>query len=237
MQKMSATFEARAAHLTQPHPEYDAKALAWEREQRALARREEMRNRRETIARQLPAGVRHATIDGYELYSDAQRAVVERIKRLLTEMPQHLENGGGLFCYGCCGTGKDHIAAVCIKRAAELGRSCCATNGMRLFGDIAAAWRNGQTEMDVLAPLLRCDVLLLSDPVLPTGNTDANQKSLYRLVNGRADAGRPTWATVNVAGREAAQDLLGPAVYSRLVFKALCLYCAWEDYRERQIVR
>ncbi len=149
---------------------------------------------------------------------------------------EHVQAGRGLFLYGNCGTGKDHLAVAVLRKAAWEGLSARCVNGMKLFGDVADAWRGDGSEGDVIGPLLRPDVLLISDPVLPSGITGSNQRTLYRLIAGRYVRGRSTWCTANVAGATGAVELLGRQVYDRLIDDAIRLHCNWPSFRERRRV-
>ena len=230
--RASATFEAIAQRVAEPHPEADARAEEWERLQE---RRIASERRAECVTElQGDLGERFygCRLSNYEVYDDEQRQVWARLKSLAVNVVDHITAGRGLFLYGPSGTGKDHLAVALLHIAAKRGLSARVVNGIRLFDDVATAWRDERSESDVVGPLLRPDVLLISDPVLPSGITASNQRTLYRLVSARYDRGRSTWCTLNVAGADQAVELLGRQVYDRLIDNALRLHCNWPSYRE-----
>ncbi len=189
-----------------------------------------------TLDRDLGKRFRQCGLKNYEFYDPAQRVVVDRLRVLQDDVVEHVQAGRGLFLYGNCGTGKDHLAIAVLRKAAWEGLSARCVNGMKLFGDVADAWRDERSEGDVITPLLRPDVLLISDPVLPSGISASNQRTLYRLIAGRYDHARSTWCTANVAGSAGAVELLGRQVYDRLIDDALRLHCNWPSFRERRRV-
>ncbi|KKM63585.1 hypothetical protein LCGC14_1510040 [marine sediment metagenome] len=217
-----------------PSPEANARA---DRQREDDRRRVEALNRKDcikTLDQDLGNRFRRCSLTNYEIYNPAQRDVVDRLKVLQNDVVEHVQAGRGLFLYGNCGTGKDHLAVAILRKAAWEGLSARCINGIKLFGDVADAWRGEGSEGDVIGPLLRPDVLLISDPVLPSGITESNQRTLYRLIARRYDRRLSTWCTTNVAGSKGAIELLGNQVYSRLIDDAIRLHCSWECYRERR---
>jgi len=224
------------AKFANPSPEQIAKSERWAEENRRHAAAVHRQSCRETLNTDLGRRFRDCSLANYEVYDPAQEAVVDRLKALQDDVVEHVQAGRGLFLYGNCGSGKDHLAVGLLREVARRGLKARFVNGIKLFGDVADAWRDERSENDVVAPLLRPDVLLVSDPVLPSGITESNQRTLYRLVSARYDCGRSTWCTTNVAGADGAIELLGRQVYDRLIDDALRLHCSWPSYRERRKV-
>ena len=232
----SATFDQVLERIGNPSPEAVARA---DRQREDDLRRVAALHRKdciEALDRDLGKRFRQCGLKNYEVYDPAQEPVVDRLKELQAGVVDHVRAGRGLFLYGSCGTGKDHLLAAVVRKAAWEGLSARFVNGIKLFGDVADAWREERSEGDVVGPLLRPDVLLISDPVLPSGITESNQRTLYRLIAGRYDRGRSTWCTCNVAGATGAAELLGRQVYDRLIDDAIRLHCNWPSYRERRKV-
>lgn len=84
--------------------------------------------------------------------------------------------------------------------------------------------------------LIDVPLLCLSDPV-PSGGqglSDYQADALYRIVDRRWDAGRPTWATANLPLdqlRDAGERTLAAPVWDRLKDGALIAKCGWRSYR------
>jgi DNA replication protein DnaC len=207
------------------------------------AQREAERRRAEEIKRvadltakvQADMGPRYSPekVERFISYHDNQKPVVEDLKAL--DLGQHINDGRGIIWFGPVGTGKDHMAARLLYRAASLGFLGRWVNGQELFGEFRDKMTMEQTEESILKPLTRPDVLVISDPVPPRGEpSNYNLQQLYRLVDRRYRFERATWVTLNVASADEADARLGPSSFSRLKQRALLLPCFWPDYREKE---
>ena len=181
-------------------------------------------------------GVRLASarLHNYEIYDDAQRPVVEDLRKLVGCVGEHIRQGGGLFLYGPTGTGKDHLACALLARAAYQGVRVERISGAAFFGKMTGSWGRDSCEDEVIEGLTRRKVLLISDPGLPDG-LDAKQRArLYWLVDERSTRGKATWFTVNVASRAEAVSLLGDATFGRAIDNAVRCFCSWGNFRDRR---
>lgn len=121
-------------------------------------------------------------------------------------------------------------------RAATLaGKFVTWQNGMDLFGDIRDAMDTGDTERSLVARLVAPDVLYMSDPLPPIGKlTEFQAGLLFRVLDGRYNRRRPTWATINVSSGAELDDRIGPQNGDRLRDGALAIFCDWSSYRKVQ---
>jgi DNA replication protein DnaC len=214
-----------------------------QRRKRAIADEEE-RARRALIAQltdQLSRdlGPRYSPertrFESYEVYDEAQRPVLARIRHLATTVGDWIKTKP-LLIIGTAGTGKDRLAAALLYVAAREqlvhGRwtNCqqwLAYKAQRKKADAAGFVRYGKIE--------RADVLVLSDPTPPVGELpDWHVTELYQLVDERYRFGKVTWVTANVDGLEGLEYGVSTPVFDRLREGSEVVQCFWPSYRERQ---
>lgn len=187
------------------------------------------------LDRDLGARYQNLTLDAFDLYDEAQGPVVEQVAEFSRTIYGKTEAGCGVVLFGPVGTGKDHLAAAMLYAAVRAGLTARWINAQRLYAEVSDVFHDsGRLEGDILAGLIRADVLCVSDPCLPYGMTDSNRRTLYKVVSARYDQGRPTWVTMNVTKPDVAIERLGRPTWSRLCDRALMLFCNWPDYRTRK---
>lgn len=177
-----------------------------------------------------------STLDNFELYDKEQAKAIAALRRYVDEIPERVAAGEGIFCIGPPGTGKDHlviaIAREVVVRLLVTARWLdCSTLRARLRDAI----KSSAEERRILSPFVAAGVLVLSDPV-PAGAklTDYQADALFRLIDGRYRAKRPTFVTANLADEQAAESALGSQTIDRLSHGCLRLRCKWESYRRRE---
>jgi len=174
------------------------------------------------------------TLAGFEQYHPNQVSVLKAIGEIAGEIDEFVAAGRGLILYGPCGTGKDHLATVLLRRAAGVGLSSRWVNGRAMYADIKDAYGSETTQHYLRLPYIAPDVLCISDPALPSGISKDNADNLYLLINERDRQCRSTWITLNVDTPGRAREVLTAQVYSRLRMGTVELFCNWPDYRERK---
>lgn len=186
------------------------------------------------LARDIRGRLESASFQNYQQYDAAQGPLVKKLLALRGRLNEHVAAGQGLILAGPVGTGKDHLAVSLLRTAARLGWEVRWVPGQSLYAAVADACRTDQTERQILGPLIRADVLCISDPALPFGGmTPSNLKTLYRVVSERNLRRRSTWATMNIVRDADAAELLGPQTWSRLLDGAEVMFCNWPDFRRR----
>jgi DNA replication protein DnaC len=174
----------------------------------------------------------------FQSYHANQAAVLERLATLAERLDVLTAEGSGLVFYGPCGTGKDHLAIALLYQAANrFGLPCRWVSGLEVFGtfrdNMDAA--NAQREADILERLTTPEILCISDPLPPVGTASAwNVQVLYRLLDRRYHALRPTWATMNVADPSDANSRLSKPVFDRLRDRAELVHCNWPSWRSER---
>jgi DNA replication protein DnaC len=194
-------------------------------------------NRVSAVAKDL--GVRYAPdavkLDAYTIYDPRQRQAVESVKAFKASMVEHVKAGDGVIFYGCVGTGKDFLVANLLYTSANAGFQTRWFNCQRLYAQLRDRIGANQREQDLVAQLTEPAVIGLSDPVAANDDLNAwRMEFLYRVVDVRYCARRPTFMTMNAKTPEDADAKLGQQVFDRLQESALMVPCFWQSYRERK---
>jgi DNA replication protein DnaC len=207
----------------------------------AAARESERRGRVAHYQQQLTRtrGKRYAdcSLENFTYYGTdeqqaMQRKTVDAIQVYCRDLQENITDSQGVFLFGPCGTGKDHLAAfvarVFIQVTAEPVRWVC---GAELYQQLRDSFDGKKSEGEVLRPYASTPLLWISDPLPVKGELSAFEAgALYRLIESRYSNRRPTLMTANLGPNEADKQF-GPAVARRLRETTLQLYCNWPSYR------
>lgn len=195
------------------------------------------RGRREQMFLRLvhEAGARYqlCTLDSFRVTCERQRTVVTALREFVEELADHLANGTGLVLHGPVGTGKDHLLAAMAKLAVlEHGATVRWSNVQNWFGEVRDAMGDDRrTEREMILSLTSPQVLVLSDPLPPSGALTQHQAAmLYRLLDARYSRGRATWVSINADDSEADAGL-GAATWDRMCHGAWKIACQWPSHR------
>lgn len=180
---------------------------------------------------------RSCTFDGWEYsktpkHAEYQRKVLSAVRSYAAAVCLRT-SGEGLVLYGPCGTGKDHLAVVVAATAIRAGLSVRYINGQDWFGSIRDAMdTDGLSEAQIINRVARYDVAVISDPLPPIGSLSQHQATmLYRAVQNRYAAGKPTIVTLNVSSDDEADSRIGVPTWDRIRHGALSVLCRWPSYR------
>lgn len=194
------------------------------------------RTARRLAAFQEAIGKRYAdcTLDNFETTLPEQEQVRAKLREYVSDIRANVDRCRGLVLFGPAGTGKDHLLAAAAKVAICAGIDVAWRNGRDLAGQFRDAIENNEiTEAELLSDLESPEVLILSDPVPPTGRlTEYQGDVMFRLVDARYRAMKPMWVTLNVAGGSEADDRLGSQIVDRLKHDALAIFTDWPSYRK-----
>lgn len=161
----------------------------------------------------------------------AKASVLARVKEFATNYtPGRVAN---LLLCGPEGTGKDHLMTAAGFRVIYMGASVQHWSGADLFAANRDRIGSNVSESEFLDRLLKDDVLMISDPVLPgeTSCTPPQMALLKHVVEKRSQRRRSTWMTVNVETLDEADVKLSPQVVGRMCEDGVKLILKWKSYR------
>ena len=177
-------------------------------------------------------------LENFEVKFEDQTRCLSLLRGYAGNIAEEVATGNGVLLFGPTGTGKDHLliglARIAIQQH-HIGVQW--VNGLDLFGRFRDIIGTAEQEASVIVELASPDVLVLSDPLPPTGSLTEHQVAmLLRLLDARYRALRPTWATLNVANSEEADARLGAPLVDRLRDGALAIRCDWVSYRRPKVM-
>lgn len=166
----------------------------------------------------------------------SQGDCVQAVKDFCLALPDRVRIGSGLVLFGPRGTGKDHLMVAAIYWAIlKHGYSVRWIDGRDLTQRLHAAVRFDESEKALVDKFVQPQILALSDPIPPRGDTSPYITEILQSIVDRRYRGMfPTWVTLNVANGEEAERRLSPPTVDRLRHDSLALYCGWQSYRERR---
>lgn len=221
----------------QPKPT-EAEIEARERERQEYLRKCEVGRRRALWKRfEGEVGVEYAEcrLNTFNAKPGPQASVLETLIRFCSKPQDRMDRGIGLFFFGPCGTGKDHLMIGAAHQfIGRLGVGVMWLQGSSLWRELRdIITTKDRTEADVEKRLLEPHILAISDP-LPPGTSALGEHQagmLFRVIDGRLRARKPTWMTVNVADRKQAETRMTAQIVDRLVGKSIVLECNWPSGR------
>lgn len=185
-----------------------------------------------TLAR-VPERYRHCDFDNFETDNDIDnvapeqlaafnrsltqaKLMVQRFAEEFTPIREHAEPG--LLLMGSCGVGKTHLAVAALKQIVLRGHSGLFYDYREVLKEIQDSYNavSHSTEMGVLEPVLKAEILVLDD-------VGSSKPSLWALetvghvLNTRYNEKRVTLLTTNFIDSDATgANSAGPPAVSRL---------------------
>jgi DNA replication protein DnaC len=176
------------------------------------------------------------TLENFECPTQAHTDRLDKLKGYAEQMAENFADGRGVWLFGPCGTGKDHLSsALCRIAIWRFGKRVRWVDGMRLFADLRDSFDNNKTsEASLVDGYAKCDVLAISDPLPPMGDMrDYMTSLLFRIIDTRYSAMLPTIITANVT-KDDSDKRFGAPIVDRLRHSSLTLNCNWESYRKQR---
>lgn len=162
------------------------------------------------------------------------RAIVEKFVQQFPLGSEH-----GLLLMGPCGVGKTHLAVSALKMLVERGHEGLFYDYRELLKQIQASYnRESQTtEMEVLEPVLKVEVLMLDDLGASKPSAWALE-TVGHILNARYNEKRVTLLTTNYldepdrTGEERLADRIGQRIRSRLYEMCRTVQITAPDFRK-----
>lgn len=177
---------------------------------------------------------RNWSLNSYKVSDPYQREVVDLVKDWADKFEQRVKRGEGLVLLGPVGTGKDHLAFGAVARGVSaVGSSALWVACRELFSNSRDAMVGDEGERRFVRTFLAPDVLILSDPTPPVGDglTSWQSDLLFRVVDARWRAFRPTVVTANFADDRDAENAVGAPTWDRINDRAFVAVTNWGSYR------
>jgi DNA replication protein DnaC len=186
------------------------------------------RTERALARARVPERYRHCDFDNFETDNDIEQVSREQleawnrsltqsklvVQRFAEEFPVGSEHG--LLLMGPCGAGKTHLAIAALKHAVLRGHSGLFYDYRELLKEIQDSYNpvNQSTEMSVLEPVLKTEILVLDD----VGSSKPSPWALEtvgHVLNTRYNEKRVTILTTNFLDSDAAPNGANQAAPSR----------------------
>ena len=198
---------------------------------------DDMNRRRNDSWRELVSAAGHryekCRLSTFKASRREQVKVIEALLEYTGDIQSRCNDGTGIVLYGPCGTGKDHLAFGVAREVVGAFKSVAWLNGQDWYGKIRDAMDDETPEAALINRIAKPDFAFISDPLPPIGNLSQHQATmLYRAIEARYAARRPTIVTVNVATDEEADNRLGVPTWDRICDGAWKIKCAWPSYRK-----
>jgi DNA replication protein DnaC len=173
------------------------------------------RGERVFVRARIPERYRHCDFESFEIGSndssipneklrDARFKVQEFVKHFTPATPDG-EPNEGMLLMGPCGVGKTHLAVAALKQLVSKGYVGLFYDYRELLKEIQDSYNpeSGSTEMGVLEPVLKADILLLDD-VGGGKSSDWVRETVGHVLNSRYNERRATIMTTNYLDRDLA---------------------------------
>lgn len=241
----SDAFEAQLAALPQErpcaqHPQQAPAVLHVEHSFKAGApvyecatcQEERLTRRRQRRADEagIPADVRHATLENFDLARPQVKPGFHAPAQFLRAAHQFASKAvrNGIFS-GAPGIGKGHLAAAIAMQRLDAGQAVVWADCAGLFQQWHRAYEDGTTE-EVLQRHAHAALLVLDEICLRDLPRDG-EEILFAILDHRHKAARQTLLLSNTTG-PAVKQWLGGRIYDRLKSGGcFCCYGEWESMR------
>ncbi len=130
----------------------------------------EQQNELLRLAKRLGPKYWQSSLEGFQVYDQRQKPVIEQLRLFAEDMPARLEGGRGVILLGKPGTGKDHCLAALLRIAVAKHRFRADWyDGGDLLDRIHHATMN-DSFLPLKRDLLNRHILAISDPIPPRGD-------------------------------------------------------------------
>ncbi len=168
----------------------------------------------------IPLRYRDYTFTDYKCSDNRDRAIVA-----------HMASGRPGILHGANGTGKTMLAYCAIKQQWEKDRYAQYILAADYFDMIKNSF-NGGDPLKVLAEFTEYDYLVV-DEIDKKYGTQTEHIYLYRLINERYDAMKPT-VLISNSNRADLETVIGISAFSRVAGEGMIIEFTGKDYRKKE---
>lgn len=187
---------------------------------------------RQTTARGVPRRFESAQFSTFQCTNDAQRGVLRQAYEFADKFQDRLKDGGCLTFLGATGTGKTRLACSMANALAPAGYHVRYTDMYTMLDQVRDTWGDfaTQTRIAAIAEFVEPDLLIIDELAVSRGMTDSERIVLFRVIDGRYGACRPTLLISN-------QDIatfgtaIGDRVIERLIERGGLALFEWDSLR------
>ena len=184
----------------------------------------------------IPKRFAEKTFGDFVVSSPAQQVALDACTEYVDNFSKHKREGRCMLLLGKVGTGKTHLAttaASCLINE-HMVKAIYRTVGS-VIGDIKATFsdKSGSSEAHIMRVLVGADLLVL-DEVGATKQSEFELATLFSIINGRYEQGRPMIIVSNLSPAEL-NDALGVRCVDRIRENG-CIGVAftWESQRGKE---
>lgn len=187
-------------------------------------------------AAKIPKRFADKSFADFMVSSPAQQVALDACVDYVDNFSKHKREGRCMLLLGKVGTGKTHLAtsAVSFLINEHMVKAIYRTVGS-VIGDIKATFsdKSGETEAHIMRELIGADLLVL-DEVGATKQSEFELATLFSIINGRYEQGRPMIIVSNLSPAEL-NDALGVRCVDRIRENG-CIGVAfeWESQRGKE---
>lgn len=173
---------------------------------------------------------------GFIVSSPAQQVALDACMEYVDNFSKHKREGRCVLLLGKVGTGKTHLAtsAASFLINERMVKAIYRTVGS-VIGEIKATFsdKSGDSEAHIMRELIGADLLVL-DEVGATKQSEFELATLFSIINGRYEQGRPMIIVSNLSPAEL-NDALGVRCVDRIRENG-CIGVAfeWESHRGKE---
>jgi len=165
----------------------------------------------------IPPRFANCTFDNFMVESQEQQNALDACRDYADNFQQTHKKGVCMVLRGNVGTGKNHLACAIARQVSEKGgHSSLLLTVSEIIQRIRATWnrQSAETETEIIERFAGVGLLIL-DEVGRQYGSEAEEITLFQVIDARYRAMRPTMVISNLLPREIG-EYLGDAAYDRL---------------------
>lgn len=188
----------------------------------------------------IPPRFLERTLENYQADTAGQRVALAAARRYAASFSDALKRGTCMIFAGNVGTGKTHLACGIAREVMRHGYTALFVTVSEAIRAVRSTWRRDaeRSEEQVLREFTAVDLLILDEVGVQFG-TEAEQVTLFEIINRRYAHLRPTLILSNLpvqsdSGGPTLRDYLGERAFDRLrEGDGKLIAFDWQSYRRK----